>query len=226
MSGSPLASGSPDATPPKTPARGRSNDPAATRRDILEVAIREFAKKGLAGARIDEITAQTSTSKRMIYYYFKDKQGLYLAALEESYRRIRAIEGTLHLESLPPDEAMRTLVGFTFDYQSRNPDFVRLVMNENMLHGRYLAQSPSIKDLNIPAINGIREIYARGCEEGLFRPGLDPIDLHASISALSFFNVSNQHTFSLIFKRDVMAPATYARRRRNVIELVLRYMLA
>jgi len=210
----------------KTTVRNRSNDPVATRRNILEVAIREFAKKGLAGARIDEIAAQTSTSKRMIYYYFGGKQALYLAALEESYRSIRQIEGTLHLESLPPDEAMRTLVGFTFDYQSTNPDFVRLVMNENMHHGRYLAQSASIKDLNIPAINGIREIYARGCEQGLFRPGLDPIDLHASISALSFFNVSNQHTFSLIFKRDFMAPEVYAQRRQNAIDLILRYMLA
>ncbi|HUH40336.1 MAG TPA: TetR/AcrR family transcriptional regulator [Castellaniella sp.] len=206
-------------------ASTRNNDPVATRRNILDVAIREFAKKGLAGARIDEIAAQTSTSKRMIYYYFASKQGLYLAALEESYRNIRDIEGSLHLESLPPIEAMRTLVGFTFDYQSRNPDFVRLVMNENMLHGHFLAQSASIKDLNIPAISGIRVIYARGCEQGLFRTGLDPIDLHASISALCFFNVSNQHTFSLIFKRDVMAPDIYAQRRSNVIELILRYML-
>jgi AcrR family transcriptional regulator len=211
----------------QTPSsRSRSNDPAASRRNILEVAIREFAKKGLAGARVDEIAAQTSTSKRMIYYYFGGKQALYLAALEEAYRSIRQIEGTLHLETLPPEEAMRTLIGFTFDYQAGNPDFVRLVMNENMHHGRYLAQSASIKDLNIPAIDGIRDIYARGCAQGLFRPGLDPIDLHASISALCFFNVSNQHTFSLIFKRDLMAPEAYAQRRRNVIDLILRYMLA
>lgn len=210
----------------KRPARSRSNDPAATRRNILEVAIREYSRKGLAGARIDEIAAKTATSKRMIYYYFKNKQGLYLAALEKSYHDIRQIEGTLHLESMSPEEAVRTLVGFTFDYQSRNPDFVRLVMNENMLHGKYLALSASIKELNIPAITGIREIYARGCEQGVFRKGLDPIDLHASISALCFFNVSNQHTFSLIFKRDMMAPEIYAQRRQNVIDMILRYMLA
>lgn len=210
----------------KPTLRNRSNDPEATRRDILEVAIREFARKGLAGARIDEIAAKTATSKRMIYYYFKNKQGLYLAALEKSYRDIRRIEETLRLESLPPEEAVRTLVGFTFDYQAENPDFVRLVMNENMLHGKYLAQSASIKELNSPAITGIREIYARGCEQGVFRKGLDPIDLHASISALCFFNVSNQHTFSLIFKRDVMAPEAYAHRRGNVIDMILRYLLA
>lgn len=209
-----------------TPATPRSNDAAATRRNILEVAIREFAHKGLAGARIDEIAEQTCASKRMIYYYFKSKQALYLAALEESYHRIREIEGGLHLENLAPDEAMRTLVGFTFDYQSHNPDFVRLVMNENMHYGRYLAQSTTIKDLNVPVIRSIRDLYARGCEQGLFRPGLDPIDLHASISALCFFNVSNQHTFSLIFRRDVMDPEVYARRRASVIDTILRSMLA
>jgi len=208
------------------PASSRRGKPAATRRNILEVAIREFAKKGLAGARIDEIAAQTASSKRMIYYYFGSKQALYLAALEASYRSIRDIEGSLQLDSMPPDQAMRTLVGFTFDYQSQNQDFVRLVMNENMHHGRYIAQSTSIKTLNIPAIDGIRKIYARGCAQGLFRSGLDPIDLHASISALCFFHVSNQHTFSLIFKRDIMAPEAYAQRRANVIEMILRYMAA
>lgn len=213
-------------TLPRPRPRGRGSNPSATRQNILEVAIREFAAKGLAGARIDEIAAQTSASKRMIYYYFKSKQGLYLAALEKSYEDIRRIEETLHLECLPPDEAMRTLVGFTFDYQAGNPDFVRLVMNENMHNGRYLAQSISIKDLNIPVITIIRGIYARGCAQGLFRTGLDPIDLHASISALCFFNVSNQHTFSLIFKRDTTTPEAYAQRRATVIELILRYMLA
>ena len=204
---------------------GRSNDSVTTRQNILEVATEEFSRQGFAGARIDAIAARTATSKRMIYYYFKSKQGLYLAALEKAYQNIREIEATLHLENLPPEEAVRTLVGFTFDYQSANPDFVRLVMSENMLNGRYLAQSASIKSLNIPAITGIREIYARGCAQGLFRQGLDPIDLHASISALCFFNVSNQHTFSLIFKRDVMAPESYAQRRANVIDMILRYLL-
>lgn len=208
------------------PANPRNTAAETTRSNILEVAIREFAHKGLAGARIDEIAEQTCASKRMIYYYFKSKQALYLAALEESYHRIREIESSLNLENLAPDEAMRTLVGFTFDYQSHNPDFVRLVMNENMHYGRYLAQSKTIKDLNIPVIHSIRDIYARGCEQGLFRPGLDPIDIHASISALCFFNVSNQHTFSLIFRRDVMDPEVYARRRASVIDTILRSMLA
>ncbi|HEX7386503.1 MAG TPA: TetR/AcrR family transcriptional regulator [Castellaniella sp.] len=212
--------------PKASPRASRSNDAAATRQDILAVATREFAKKGLAGARIDEIAAQTATSKRMIYYYFQSKQGLYLAAIEEAYRGIREIESTLHLEDLPPVEAMRTLVGFTFDYESQNQDFIRLVMNENMHHGHYLRQSGIINDLNWPVIDSIRGVYSRGCAENLFRPGLDPIDIHASISALCFFNVSNQYTFSLIFRRDIMSPGIAAKRRTTIIDTILRYMQA
>jgi AcrR family transcriptional regulator len=189
------------------------------------VATAEFAEKGLAGARIDEIAERTRTSKRMIYYYFKSKEGLYLAVLEEAYHGIRAIEATLDLEHLPPKQALRALVGFTFDYQRANPDFIRLVMNENMHKGEYLKKSANIRALNAPAIDALRDIYRRGLEEGVFREGLDPIDLHTSISALSFFNVSNQHTFSIIFDRDVTAEEQVARRRKSVEDMVLGYML-
>lgn len=209
---------------PKRRKPGRTSDPARTRDDILKIATSEFARKGLSGARIDEIAALTQTSKRMIYYYFKNKQGLYLAVLEHAYLNIRRVESTLKLDSLTPEDAIRTMVGFTFDYQAGNPDFIRLVMNENIHHGKYLAQSASIKDLNVTAIKAIENIYARGCEQGLFRPGLDPIDIHASISALSFFNVANQYTFSLIFKRDTQTPEAHAERRENVIQMILRYL--
>jgi len=193
--------------------------------DIIAVATREFAEKGLSGARIDEIAERTRTSKRMIYYYFKSKEGLYVAVLEEAYRKIRAIEAHLDLEHLPPRAALRALVAFTFDYQRANPDFIRLVMNENMHKGEYLKQSANIRALNAPAIDALRDIYRRGLEAGDFRPGLDPLDLHTSISALSFFNVSNQHTFSMIFDYDVTAEEHVALRRKNVEDMVLGYVL-
>jgi AcrR family transcriptional regulator len=193
--------------------------------DIIAVATSEFAEKGLSGARIDEIAERTRTSKRMIYYYFKSKEGLYVAVLEEAYRKIRAIEAGLDLEHLPPRQALRALVAFTFDYQRANPDFIRLVMNENIHKGEYLKQSANIRALNAPAIDALRDIYRRGLEAGEFRPGLDPLDLHTSISALSFFNVSNQHTFSMIFDYDVTAEEHVARRRKNVEDMVLGYVL-
>ncbi len=202
----------------------RTNDPDRTMADILDVATHEFSEKGLAGARIDVIADAMRTSKRMIYYYFGSKEGLYLAVLEDAYRRIRTIEADLHLEDLPPEQALRHLVAHTVDYQFSNPDFVRLVMNENMLKGAYLSRSKAIQKLNVPAIQRLREVYERGVGEGLFRPGLDPVDLHMTISALSFFNVANRHTFSLIFKRDTADARVFAARREVIVETLVRYV--
>lgn len=204
----------------------RTNDPDRTMAGILEVATVEFAEKGLDGARIDEIAAATKTSKRMIYYYFGSKEGLYRAVLEDMYGRMRAIESSLHLADLPPVEALQRLVGFTFDHHHSNENFIRLVMSENMQRGAYLAQSKSIQTLNVPAIAAISELYDRGVASGVFRAGLDPVDIHASISALTFFNVSNRHTFGVIFKQDATAPDTAAMRRSSVIDMVLRYVRA
>ena len=203
---------------------GRTNDPARTMAEILAVATQEFANKGLSGARIDEIAAATRTSKRMIYYYFGSKEGLYIAVLEDAYRRMRSIESQLHLEDLPPEEALRRLVEFTFDHHAGNEFFIRLVMTENMERGAYLAQSKTIQELNVPAIQAIRHLYERGVAQGVFRPGLDPVDIHASISALTFFNVSNQHTFGLIFKDESRSREALATRRANVVEMVVRFV--
>lgn len=212
----------------KAPAAvpSRTNDPDRTMAGILEVATVEFAEKGLDGARIDEIAAATKTSKRMIYYYFTSKEGLYRAVLEDMYGRMRAIESGLHLADLSPVDALQRLVGFTFDHHHSNENFIRLVMSENMQRGAYLAQSKSIQALNVPAIAAIAELYARGVASGVFRAGLDPVDIHASISALTFFNVSNRHTFGVIFKQDAKAPDTAAMRRSSVIDMVLRYVRA
>jgi AcrR family transcriptional regulator len=202
----------------------RTNDPERTRADIIEVATHEFSEKGLAGARIDLIAEAMRTSKRMIYYYFGSKEALYLAVLEEAYRRIRRIEADLHLEDLAPEDALRKLVGFTVDYQLANPDFIRLVMTENIHRGEFLAQSKMIQKLNVPAIDAVRHVYQRGVAAGVFRSGIDAVDLHMSISALSFFNVANRHTFSLIFKRDLESPAAVIARRDSIIEMVVRFV--
>ncbi len=202
---------------------GRTNDPARTMAEILEVATHEFADKGLAGARIDEIAAATRTSKRMIYYYFGSKDGLYLAVLEEAYRRMRSIEADLHLDDLAPAAALRKLVEFTYDHHQGNEDFIRLVMNENIHRAEYLRQSKSIRELNIKAIDSIRELYDRGVAQGLFRRGLDPVDIHAAISALTVFNVSNRYTFGTIFDRDAALAPAETLQREHVVQLILRY---
>jgi AcrR family transcriptional regulator len=192
--------------------------------EILAVATQEFAQKGLAGARIDEIAERTRTSKRMIYYYFESKEGLYVAVLEEAYRRVRAIEADLHLDDLAPEAALRRLVEFTFDHHAGNEDYIRLVMGENINRAQFLSQSKSIQGMNVPALQAITQLYQRGVAGGIFREGLSAIDIHATISALSFFNVSNRHTFGTIFKIDITAKAVAAKRREQVIETVVRFV--
>jgi AcrR family transcriptional regulator len=202
----------------------RMYDSEQSMTDILKVATAEFAAKGLSGARVDEIAALTRATKRMIYYHFKSKEGLYLAVLESAYRRIREIESSLQLEDLEPELALRKLVEFTFDYAHQNDDFIRLVMNENMHCGEYLAQSAVIHQLNVPAISVVQSIYERGVKSNVFRRGLEAVDLHMSISAECFFNLANRHTFSLIFEHDMTSPASIARRREIVVDMILRYV--
>jgi AcrR family transcriptional regulator len=213
-----------DVSPRRRSRSQRTNDPDGNRRNIIEVATREFAEMGFSGARVDEIAARTKTSKRMIYYYFGGKEALYIAVLEEAYRKIRGIEATLDLAHQPPEEALRTLVGFTFDYQNAHPEFIRLVMNENILNGVYVSRSKNIQRFNSAVINAVRELLVRGQREGIFRPNLDPVDLHMSISALCFFNVANRATFSSIFKRDMVSRKALADRRAQIADLILRYV--
>jgi len=160
----------------------------------------------------------------MIYYYFGGKEGLYLAVLEEAYSSIRRTEATLDLERLPPEKALSTLVAFTFDYYIAHPEFVRLVMNENIMDGVHMARSKTIGKLNVTVIDALSRLVARGQRAGVFRRDIDPIELHMSISALGIFNVANRATFSTIFKRDMASPKALAARRAEVVDIVLRHV--
>lgn len=193
------------------------------RANILQVALEEFSRNGLSGARIDEIAARTRTSKRMIYYYFGDKEGLYRRVIEEAYRKVRAGEEELQLDYDQPREALRRLVEFTFDHHGRNPDFIRLVMIENIHHGEYLKHSDVIRRLNEAAISRVETIYRNGVDIGEFRSGLSPLAIHWLISALSFFNVSNEISFSLLFGDDLFTEKGQSSLRENVADAVLRF---
>ncbi|WP_346913624.1 TetR/AcrR family transcriptional regulator [uncultured Roseibium sp.] len=199
-------------------------DPEGVRADILAVALEEFSRNGLSGARMDDIAAKTRTSKRMIYYYFGDKDGLYRKALEAAYKKVRTGEEKLDLEHLPPKEALERLVEFTFDHHRKNPDFIRLVMIENIHHGRFLEQSDAIKKLNAAAISQIRNIYDKGVRDGVFRAGLTPLRIHWLISAISFFNVSNATTFSLLFGNELQTEAGQVCLSADACQTVLKFV--
>jgi AcrR family transcriptional regulator len=207
----------------KTDAR-RKYDPEETKRNILEVATAEFSAMGLAGARVDAIAERTNTTKRMLYYYFGSKEGLYEAVLDKVYGDIRALEQDLHVSELEPREGMRRLVEFTFDYHDKHRDFVRLVSIENIHGAKYLEQLKTFRSRNASVIVTIEDLLARGIAAGQFRDDLDPIDLHLMISSLCFHRVSNRSTFGTAFGRDPSHPRLRAKHREMIVDAILRFV--
>ena len=204
----------------------RTNDPERTKADIIAVATGEFAKYGLSGARVDRIAANTHTSKRMLYYYFESKEGLYRAVLYSYYEKLRSAEANLDLSHKPPMAALRELVEFTFDYHVGNAEIVRLVLVENIHRGESIRELPLVDSLNSAIISSVEDICRRGAASGEMRAGLDPFELYTSIAALCFFNVSNRYTMRAIFGRDLASPQEVKLRRENIVEMVQRYVRA
>ncbi len=203
----------------------RQRDPQRTRLDILEVATREFAERGYSGGRVDEIAARTRTTKRMIYYYFGNKEGLWTAVLERAYARIRAEEQRLEVEHLEPREAIRRLAELTFDHHEAHPDFIRLVSEENIHYAKHMRKSPSLAQLNTPAVQVIAKILERGKEMGVFRREVDAVDVHMMISAFCFFRMANRHTFGMLFGRDLVDPRLRDHYRKMVGDMVVSYLV-
>lgn len=208
------------------PPPPRRRDAERTRARILAAATREFMERGLNGARVDNIAARTRINKRMIYYYFESKERLYLTVLENAYRSIREAEKQLRLDDLPPLEAIRLLAEFSFDYHWRHPQLAKLVVVENIHRGKYLARSDSISRFNLSIIDAIGKVLRRGAKEGVLRGDIDPVELHMTISALSLFHVTNRYTFGTVFRRDMMSEEAFAQRKKEIVDIVSRYVSA
>ena len=202
----------------------RIRDAERTKADILAVATREFADRGYAGARINEIAAKTSTTKRMIYYYFGGKEQLYIAVLEQAYSLIRTLEQRLDVEHLDPVEALRELAGLTFDHHESHPDFIRLVSIENIHRGEHISRLPDLVDVNTPAVRLLERLLEHGRRGGEIRSDIDAVDLHMMISAYCFFRVSNQHTFGALFGRDLLDPARRDDYRSRLGDMIVAYL--
>ncbi|MDR5812800.1 TetR/AcrR family transcriptional regulator [Caballeronia sp. LZ033] len=211
--------------PSSTTAEGRRKyDPEETKRNILDIATQEFSAMGLTGARVDAIAERTNTTKRMLYYYFGSKEGLYEAVLEQVYGDIRELEQELQLAEMEPEEALREFVGFTFDYHDKHRDFVRLVTIENIHSAKYIEQSKTFKARNSSVVKTIEDLIARGVAAGKFRGDVDPIDLHLMISSFCFHRVGNRHTWSAAFGRDPSGVRSRARHREMIVDAVLCFM--
>ncbi len=198
-----------------------TRDPDRTRRRILDAATAEFARAGLGGARVDRIAARSGANKRMLYYYFGSKEALFLAALEESYARIRRAARDVHPANSPPGEGMRRLVDFTWRYFVENPEFMTLLNSENLHKGRHVKRSRRVREMHSPLVETLRAILRRGERAGLFRRGVDPVQLYISIAGEGYFYLSNRYTLSRIFGRDLMNRRALASRARHNADMIL-----
>jgi len=213
------------ARPPAPPVELRTRDAERTRLAILRAAMAEFADKGLAGARIDAIAERAGVNKRLLYYYFESKDDLFLAVLELTYDDIRSAEQALHLETADPVDALRRLVAFTWHHYVKHPEFLHLLNSENLHRARHLRRSTRIREMNSPLIQTLGDVLERGRRAGVFRGGIDPVQLYISIAALAYFYLSNNATLSTIFGRDLMASKAMAERLSHITEVVMGYVL-
>lgn len=205
-------------------ANGNARDPERTRAVILAAAMEEITGKGLGGARVDEIADRAGINKRMIYHYFGDKEGLYLAVLEAAYEEIRSEEIKLDLGKRDPIEGMRELVAFTWNYYRDHPEFLSLLATENLHRATYLKRSKKIRELHSPFVGMIDDLLQRGAKAKMFRKGVDPVELYITIAALGFFYMSNRYTLSTIFGRDLTAPKALEARGKHLIDVVMGYL--
>jgi TetR/AcrR family transcriptional regulator len=201
-------------------------DAERTRRALLDAAEIEFAAKGLAGARVDVIAAESSANKRMLYYYFGSKDELYVAVLERAYGAMREREKELNLTHLEPLEAIQKLVEFKFDYYEENSRIIPLLAAENLQGGKYLKRSRRLRDMHMSLVDMLCKVIETGERKGVVRRGIDPFQLYVSMSALSYFYFSNSATLSAAFGRQLASPAEHKERRAHAVEVITSYVKA
>jgi AcrR family transcriptional regulator len=202
----------------------RKRNPKLTRQRVLEAAMVEFAEKGLSGARVDEIARRSGANKRMLYHYFGNKEDLYLAVMEAIYKKKLEEEIELELTGMNPVEGMSALIRFTWRYYLENPEFISLINNENLLKARHIKKSAEIKTLHSPLVKLIKGLLARGEKNGVFRKGIDPVQLYITIAALGYYYLSNAHTLSTIFNRDLLSQNELKGRDDHRVDVILGYL--
>ncbi len=206
-----------------TVARTR-RDPVKNQQRILAAATAEFARSGLGGARVDRIAARAGANKRMLYYYYGNKEALFLAVMEASYARIRSAELSLNLDAVAPEEGIRRLVEFTWAYFLKHPEFLTLLNSENLHRARHIKRSKNIPAMHSPFVATIEDLLKRGVKAGCFRSGVDAVQLYISIASLSSFYLGNRYTLSTVFERDLFSPKHRAARLAHMVEMILGYL--
>ena len=200
----------------------RKRDAEATRARILHAAKKEFAKHGLGGARVDEIADRAKANKRMIYHYFGSKEDLFRAVLEGAYLDIRSAEQKLDLDSLPPSEALETLVRFTWTYYLKHPEFITLVNSENLHRARHIKDLTTLPQTTRGLVEMVESILQRGQASQEFRVGIDATQLNITIAAIGYYYLTNRFTGSYLFGRNLMEEKALEERLAFNVDTIMR----
>jgi AcrR family transcriptional regulator len=204
----------------------RRRDAAATRERVLNAALAEFCEKGFSGARTASIAARAKCNIRMLYHYFGNKEGIYLAALELVYAQLRTREEEQDLLHLGPEEGMAALVEFTFDHMLMHQEFINMIGIENIQKGKFLRRSKTVPQGAMPLVQSIETLLREGQRQGIFRKKVDPIQLYVSILSLSYVHISNKHTLSITFGQDLTDTEWLDARRKHVRDIIMAFLTA
>jgi TetR/AcrR family transcriptional regulator len=192
---------------------------------IINAAIQEFALKGFDGARVDEVARRSGINKTLLYYHIGNKDRLFTAALEATYKTIRIRQKEFSIDKITPEEGVQRLIKLLMSIWVDYPEIGRLLSNANFLGGRHVRQSKLIKRLYSPLLETLNDLLNSGVKKGIFRKGIDAVDLYISISALSAYYISHHHSFDVLFHTDLMNSRRLRQRERHITDMIFRYLL-
>ena len=203
----------------------REQSAQATRETLLKAAIKVFGKQGLTGARVEQISRAAKSHDRMIYYYFGSKEALFVAVLEEIYRRFNEAEARLVLDLSQPVQALREVIAFMWGYYQKHPEFITLLNSENLHRGRHIGKSSKAGEYSSPALDVLSRVLGSGVQAGLFRPALRARDVYLMIASMGYFYLSNRYTLSTFLGESLEDPAALAQWHQFIADAVLRTVL-
>lgn len=211
-------------SPDKTEPKRRPRNAAASKARILNVASKEFSRRGYDGARVETIAKKAQSNINLVYHYFGNKEKLFIAVMEHGYAAIRSRHNDMALRPLPPEAAMQQLIISTFRMFIELPELIGLFNAENIAEARHVRNSSIIADLYDPLLAFIDETLKRGVMEGVFRPGIDPVELFLSINAEGYFYLSNRHTLSFILHQPLMDKDRLQQREAFIVDVIMRFL--
>ncbi len=193
-----------------------------TRDNILRAATKVFAKHGFVGGRVEQISTAAKSHDRMIYYYFGSKEALFIAVIEDTYRRFNEAEQALALNIAEPVKALEAVIRFVWSYYQKNPEFITLLNTENLYRGKHIAKSATARQYSSPVISITDGVLKSGAALGVFREQLSARDVYLMIASMAYFYLSNRFTLSSFLGENLETPAALLHWESFVIDAVKR----